>query len=163
MGKKPIPLEIKQAKGTVHVTRDINKKLPITFDSKKLTDLPEIPTTLDEAGSLYYINICKWLLSLNMLYECDLLVVELLAQEMCIYYTCIENIRGKKLIAKSPNDYPIINPYIGIKNKALQNINNYLGELGMTPAARTKLSNIQVDTAKKMENPILKLMKEKPN
>lgn len=41
--------------------------------------------------------------------------------------------------SEKPEPYPMQSPYLSVANKALQQMNSMLGELGMTPAARSRI------------------------
>ena len=49
------------------------------------------------------------------------------------------------LVVKSPNGYPIQNPYLSIANTAAKQIRTLLAEFGLSPKARKRLT--QPDTA----------------
>lgn len=42
-------------------------------------------------------------------------------------------------IVKSPNGFPIQNPYLAVANKALQQMHKLLVEFGLTPSARSRV------------------------
>lgn len=46
---------------------------------------------------------------------------------------------GDGLIVKSPNGYPIQNPYLAIANRAMEDCYKYLQQFGLSPSARTRV------------------------
>ena len=59
------------------------------------------------------------------------------------------------LVVKAPNTgYPILNPYLGIANRALDQLRKLANELGLSPAARSSLSIVRTkertEAAKKL-------------
>ena len=46
------------------------------------------------------------------------------------------------LLLKSKSGYPIVNPLIGIANKTLSNLIKLLGEFGMTPSSRARVTAV---------------------
>jgi len=47
---------------------------------------------------------------------------------------------GDGLIVKSPNGYPIQNPYLAIANRAMEDCYKYLQQFGLSPAARSRVT-----------------------
>lgn len=47
---------------------------------------------------------------------------------------------GDGLMIKSPNGYPIQNPYLSIINSAKRDTHKYMQELGLSPAARMRVA-----------------------
>jgi P27 family predicted phage terminase small subunit len=41
---------------------------------------------------------------------------------------------------RSPNDYPMQNPWLPIANKAMRQMHSFLAEFGMTPSARARVA-----------------------
>jgi P27 family predicted phage terminase small subunit len=50
-----------------------------------------------------------------------------------------EKAGGDGLMIKSPNGYPIQNPYLAIINRAKEDCYKYLQQFGLSPAARTRV------------------------
>lgn len=42
-------------------------------------------------------------------------------------------------VVKSPNGYPIVNPWLSIANKAMEQMKAFGSEFGLTPASRTRI------------------------
>ena len=143
MGRYKKPNEIKKLQGTYTKARDNE----IETNNLKLKTIPNPPSDLPKDAVKYWNQACNWLLSVSLLHECDEQIIKMYAIESLIYDTACKNIINQSLVAKSPSGYPINNPYIGIKNKAIVNINSFLIQLGMTPAARANLgkSGISVE------------------
>jgi P27 family predicted phage terminase small subunit len=154
MGKRPIPDAIKQVKGTLRKCRAIdNIAQPIL-----LQNVPLPPNDFNENERKMWSVICNWLNSVNLLNEVDLYAVIMLCKEMEMYNTAIENIKQFGMITQTKKGAPMLNPYMKIKYKSMQQLNILMGELGMTPVARQKLrSNVE----DKKANPIAELIKKR--
>ncbi len=49
------------------------------------------------------------------------------------------NVDAQGTIVKSPNGYPIQNPYLSVSNQAAKQMQSLLSEFGLSPAARHRL------------------------
>lgn len=55
------------------------------------------------------------------------------------WFDAEEKIREEGMIIKSPNNYPIVNPCLGIANRAMDQMRAFMCEFGMTPSSRTRV------------------------
>src|SRR5690606_6541487 len=51
-----------------------------------------------------------------------------------------EQLKKHGPIVKSPSNYPIPNPYLAVANKAMQQMQRIMPELGMTPSSRSRIN-----------------------
>ena len=136
MSRPRKPTQLKILTGTLEKSRIIpNEPKP-----QLLKSIPHPPANLKEDAKTYWVEICEWLLSVNMLHRCDFLVIEMLSNEKAIYDEAMNTLRTQPYLVKAPSGYAMINPNFAIKNKTMVNINVLLRELGMTPQARTRIS-----------------------
>lgn len=66
-----------------------------------------------------------------------------------------EKLKDQGPVVKSPNGYPIQNPYLSIANTALKQVKEFMTELGMTPSSRSRIkvhSSEPVDPADEFFN-----------
>lgn len=66
-----------------------------------------------------------------------------LCQQWSIYQQAVQKWGELGMVVKSPSGYPIVNPYLGIANKALGNCLKLWAELGLTPSSRTRVHTTQ--------------------
>ena len=66
----------------------------------------------------------------------------LLCQQWSRYLEAHGKVRSLGMIVKKPSGIPMINPYLVVENAALDKCLNLWRELGLTPAARVRLSAI---------------------
>ena len=68
---------------------------------------------------------------------------ETLLSAYCVAYSrwvqAEAEIQQYGMLIKSSNGYPMPSPYLPIANKALEQMLKILGELGMTPASRSRI------------------------
>lgn len=54
-------------------------------------------------------------------------------------------LREKGPVVKSPSGYPVLNPYLSVANKAIEQIKTFACEFGLTPASRVRLQVPEVE------------------
>lgn len=66
-----------------------------------------------------------------------------------------EHMTANGTVVKSPNGYPIQNPYLAIANKAMEQMDRYGSKFGMTPADRTRVRVPEQQSADDMDERML--------
>jgi P27 family predicted phage terminase small subunit len=66
----------------------------------------------------------------------------ILCQQWSRYLEAHGKVRTLGMIVKKPSGIPVINPYLQVENQALDKCVRLWVELGLTPAARTRLSAV---------------------
>ena len=133
MGNRPKPTRLKLLAGNPG-KRPISRKEP-----KPRPLAPTPPSHLDPIARKEWARISK------ELYQCGLLTsVDRAALSMyCVLYSrwvaAEKRVRELGVIVKSPNGYPIHSPYLAVANKAMDQMIRLLGELGLSPCARTRI------------------------
>jgi len=61
-------------------------------------------------------------------------------QQWSIYQHALTQAPPERRVLRTPNDYPMVNPYIAIANKALLHCERLWDALGLTPAARSRVA-----------------------
>ena len=109
---------------------------PDTFDA--------VPEELEknELGKREWTRLAPMLRKARIITDGDRAVVIAVCQQWALYRTALEKVDTAGLVVTSPSGYPMPNPYIGIANKALQACLRMWIELGITPAARTKVEAV---------------------
>lgn len=102
--------------------------------------IPSCPKHLDRRAKVEWRRMCKQLELLGLI---TLLDRAALAAYCVSYSRWVEaEIRMQEHgpVVKSPNGYPIQNPWLSISDKALDNMRKLLTEFGLTPSSRSRLS-----------------------
>ena len=110
------------------------------------------PTHLDKVAKAEWKRIIRVLGEVSNLKPVDSTV-------LAAYCTCYsrwvkaeEGVQKIGLIVKSPKSgFPIQNPLVGLANKTLVEMRKLLVEMGMTPAARSKMKDTSYDAASELE------------
>lgn len=133
-GRKPIPTGIKELRGNPG-KRPLNDREP-----KPPAEIPTCPSHLTGEARKEWNRIVPELKACGVLTKIDRAA---LAAYCDAYGTWVEaNAKmGKSggLMVKSPNGYPMQNPYLSIRNKAFELMHKFLIEFGMTPSSRSRV------------------------
>jgi P27 family predicted phage terminase small subunit len=148
-GRRPTPTATKILQGNPG-KRKINHREP------QPGGIPKCPSHLNATAKREWRRISAELISLGLLTEVDRAA---LASYCAAYSTFVDaelNLAKFGLVIKSPKSgMPIANPFLGVRNRALDLIRQFSIEFGLTPAARTRLS---VDPATQAADPFEEFM-----
>lgn len=143
-GRPAKPTELKKAQGTLRKHRQ-NKREP----SLKLA-VPPIPDSLEgnPVASSEWRQLCKELLAYRVITEQDRAIIESAALAYAEYMEACGDIKangGTTYTTEATNGAPVIkaHPAVAIRADAWRRRKSAICELGLTPAARTKLQTIQ--------------------
>ena len=112
---------------------------------------PQPPTSLETytqvpeelAGNaravLEWNRLAPMLHKVRVLTDADRSALIAVCLEWSRYVDASAKVASLGLIVKAPSGYPMQNPYLAIANKALQLSSRLWQELGLTPAARTRV------------------------
>lgn len=158
-GRKKLPTEIKQLKGTLRADREIKDAMNPT----KIIDLPYPPEYLNEDAKKEWYVIIKEYHKLGMISKLDLGILGLYCNEISIYIEMTNKLRDKDrvMVFKNPDGsikYAAQVPYQKIANDALAKALKIASEFGLTPSSRTKISTGQITDN---EDPFLEFLKIK--
>lgn len=132
-GPAPEPTALKILKGNPG-KRPLN-----TEEAVVEAAIPDPPAELSAAARLEWDRISVELFNAGLMTAIDLAG---LAAYCSVYARWLEaegNIQTDGMIIPSPNGYPIVNPYLSIANKALQQLRGYLSEFGLSPSSRSRI------------------------
>jgi P27 family predicted phage terminase small subunit len=132
-GRKPIPTKIHILKGNPGQRR-LNDKEP-----KPVECIPRCPTELDDIAKKEWKRITKVLYDCGLVTEIDRPGLASFCQVYSRWIQAEQKIQQEGMIIDSPNGYPILSPYLGIANRAIDQMGKALTEFGMTPAARSRI------------------------
>lgn len=135
-GRRPLPTAIKELNGNPG-KRPLNKREP---KPRKTRPKPP-PLIANNAAALQeWKRIVRLLWPTGVLTaaEADILTMYCVAYRQWV--DAIDDLRTEGLIIKSPaTGYPMQNPLLAVANQAAKTMRALLVELGMTPAARSRI------------------------
>ena len=132
-GRKPKPTHLKALAGTYRPDR-ANPAEP-----QPPVGLPEPPAELDAVGRQMWEFVGRELHACGMMTTVDGPQLHLLCMAWSRYCMASKKITPETMLLKSPKGYPIQNPYLSIMNKAFEQVQKTLTELGMSPSSRSRV------------------------
>jgi P27 family predicted phage terminase small subunit len=138
-GRIPKPTKLKRLQGNPG-KRKINTREPV-FEA----ELPAAPAHLRGEALCEWQRVCAQLHPLGLLTAVDRnsLAVYCLAYAEWIEADNMVKQQGKVLISDKGNSY--LNPWVGIRNKAAEQMHKISQQFGMTPASRTRVATPRPD------------------
>lgn len=133
MPPRPKPTALKVLAGNPG-NRPLNMREP-----KPLKSLPRAPRWMTPEGKKVWRRLAPELFQLGVLTHLDGDMLGLLVQAVADYAEARAHLVAEGRVVLSPNNYPIMNPWEAMKNKALEQIQKLGAEFGLSPSARTKL------------------------
>ena len=149
-GRKPKPTALKLIQGTYRPDR-ANPSEP-----HPRPVIPPCPKFLQGEAREAYRKTAKKLARIGLLTELDDMALSMLCQGWADYLEATDQVRKSGILVKSPNGFPVLNPYLVAANQALKKVRTLLVEFGMTPGSR---SRIQALGAEEPDNEWAKLLK----
>ena len=101
-------------------------------DEKKIK--PRCPQHLDKKQKKEWRFYAKILQNYNLFTAANQMLLDLLAVNTVQYKECLEKVMQTGLLIKSPNGFPVYNPYWNVMNKTEDKILKCLKELGLSSA-----------------------------
>lgn len=132
-GRKPKPTHMKVLAGNPG-KRPLNEREP-----KPKAKIPRVPAHLQGEARREWRRMAKKLFALGLLTEIDGTALALYCQAWARWVEAEEEVRKLGAIVKSPNGYPIQNPYLSVANRAMRDLRAMLVEFGMTPSSRSRV------------------------
>jgi len=149
MGRKKIPTEIKQLRGTDRADRcAVNQMKPEPYVS-----IPLPPEHLGEIGKREWTVIVSNYIQLGMLSALDSGMIAAYCTQVELYIEANTELKDKSKLIKVKNADGSLkgyapHPLLKVANDALDRAIRIASELGLTPAARTKISMGQIAATK---------------
>ena len=132
-GPKPTPTRILKMRGTFR--RDRRPKVELTPEPA----VPDPPEWLAGDALVEWQRITPELARLGILTKLDLAALAGYCQAWGQWVAAQAKLAAIGPVVKAPSGYPILNPWLTISNKALQQVQRLAAELGLTPSARTRI------------------------
>jgi len=101
--------------------------------------IPDCPPTVKGVALEEWDRITALLRTKGALEGLDRAALAIYCQAWQRWVEAEQAIAEQGSIVRSPNGYPIQNPYLSVSNKAAQIIHKTLAELGLSPGARSRL------------------------
>ena len=147
-GPRPKPTSLRILEGNPS-RRPLNDK-----EAHPDKEIPKCPDHLNEEAQKEWERISNKLFDLCLLTEIDGQALAMYCQAYANWKEATEQIKKTGMIIRAAkNNYPILNPYMSIANRAFEQMLALLAEFGMTPASR---SRITVEKSGKKKDPMEK-------
>lgn len=121
-------------------------ELKTSGDNKPKFVAPECPSHLSGSARAEWDRIIVLLERYKLITDIDTAALALYCAAYGRWQDAEKRIReikadgGDGLIVKSPNGYPIQNPYLAVANRAMEDCYKYLQQFGLSPASRTRVT-----------------------
>jgi len=133
-GRKPKPTALKLVTGNPG-HRPLNRKEP-----KPEAAIPECPEFVQGEARKTWHKVARKLHRIGLLTEIDDMALAVLCQSWAEYLEASAKLRETGMLVKSPNGYPMMNPYLAIANQAVKKVRSLLAEFGMSPSSRSRIA-----------------------
>lgn len=139
MGRKKLPDNVKKMRGTFQPCRS-NPDAPVP-----LAGLPSAPAHLNEEERHQFETLVIRLDQINVASETDTEVITLAAKRLAevIALSAILEDEGRVIESYNPKTEQTMtrsHPAVGQLNESLRHLHSLLAEMGLTPAARSKVT-----------------------
>ncbi len=102
-------------------------------------EIPAMPDHLHGEAVAEWERVTPLLQSLGLLAKLDRSTLAAYCMAWARWVEAEDKLREGGLIVKSPNGYPIQNPYLSVANQAAKQMQSFATEFGLSPAARSRL------------------------
>ena len=144
-GRKPTPNALKLIRGSRRVNPD---------EPQPIGEIPPCPDHLDDEARRQWDQLVPELLACGLLTCIDGSALAAYCQTWSRWVNAENELSKLGQIVKSPSGYPIVNPYLAICNRCIDQMHRYGCEFGMTPSSRTRIKV----TPKQHENELTKFL-----
>ena len=142
-GRKPIPPEFKVITGEKR-TKRLAPDRPQPDAS-----IPDIPDFLDDDAQEEWNRIAPELKRMGVLADVDRAALAGYCQSYSNWVNAVKKIKKAGTIIKTSNGNVIQSPLVGIANKALEMMQKFAVEFGMTPSSRSRVKATKSDESAK--------------
>lgn len=101
--------------------------------------IPKPPDILTGQALAEWKRITVELEKLGILTNLDLAALAAYCQAWARWLDAESKLAKTGPVVKAPSGYPMLNPWLSIANKAIQQVQRLAGEFGLTPSARTRI------------------------
>lgn len=120
------------------------KPKPKANSHKALGALPRCPAHLSDVARREWRRLAPVLHSAGILTVADRAALAAYCQSYARWVEAEEQLQKTPSLLKAPSGYVQQSPWLSVANKQLELMGRYMGELGLTPSARRRLSGTAV-------------------
>jgi P27 family predicted phage terminase small subunit len=142
MGRNKIPIEIKEARGTLEKSRELKEANRMKPEKVKEDDT-NTPSFLNKYGKQFYRFYLRELTKLDILTVTDLEALAMMSAEYGRYIEAQYMLKNSLTTIgtnKNGSTYEQVSPYINIANSSFKNFYNMMSRFGISPADRQKIA-----------------------
>lgn len=132
VGRKPIPRAMRVIQGTAPAEPRPDEVVPDVA-------IPEAPDYLTPEQQNVFLERARLLAGMGLMAKEYTDALALYAVEFVSWREACKRISEMGEMVRSPNGYPIQNPFVAIKNRAHEKCMKILAEFGLTASASTKV------------------------
>jgi P27 family predicted phage terminase small subunit len=132
-GRKPKPTHLKLLEG------NLGRRPPNLGEPKPRRAIPTCPAHLCPSAKSEWKRIACLLYSLGVLTELDRASLAAYCQAYGRWVEAERKLKETPALLKMPSGYLQQNPWLTIANKQLELMHKYMTELGLSPAARSRV------------------------
>ena len=141
-GPKPVPTHLKILAGNP------GHRPLSTNEAKPLPGRPTCPRHLSPEAKTEWRRMVRELEPLGLLTSLDRAALAAYCQAWARWAEAEEALRRHGMLVKSPSGYPMVSPYLSVANKALNQVRLLLGEFGLSPSSRSRVTAAYVPDAR---------------
>lgn len=155
-GRRPIPGNLHLLdKGKVYgELRDRMENEPQPINSTE----PKCPARLSKQEKREWRYFASILRNYGMLTPANGPWLDLLAVDMVQYKDCLEKVQKTGMLIKSPQGYPIYNPYWTAMNKLEDKITKILNEIGLSSVSLARIGGLMANAKRRNADPMEELL-----
>lgn len=101
--------------------------------------LPRPPDSLSKNAKKEWRRLGRELLELGLIANVDRNTFALYCQAWADWCEAQAEVQEKGMLVRSPNNYPMVNPFYTIARQAAKQMDTLLSEFGLSPASRTRV------------------------
>jgi P27 family predicted phage terminase small subunit len=131
-GRKPKPTALKVLSGNPG-------KRPLPTEPELVRAIPRCPRHLDGEARREWRRIAGELYEAGLLTRVDRAALAAYCQAWARWVEAEEKVRELGAVVKTPTGCLMQNPWLGVANRALDEMRRFLVEFGMTPSSRTRV------------------------
>lgn len=131
-GRKPKPRKLKELEGNPG-NRPLEPEIPAAPGA------PACPDHIQGEARLEWARIIQELEAAGLITKLDRAALAAYCTAWGRWVEAETKLRELGPVVKSPSGYPIVNPFLAIANKAMEQMMKALVEFGMTPSARSRV------------------------
>ncbi len=154
-GRKPLPTAVKVARGNPG-KRALNEDEP-QFELR----LRRAPEHLSEAAKKQWYSVGRMLLKAGVLTEADATILEAFCVVYARWVDSEKQVTKIGSVVKNADGDLIRNPFLMVANRALEQLLKMMGEMGLSPSARSRLKSNLPAEQPSLADELFRLAKER--